>query len=346
MLKRRELHYLPLVGMAFLAAGIAVFRIHVPSTQALTLIGSGLTGVGLGAAVAPALFVAGFSLPAASLQRVFAIVELLRAVAAFLVAPVLAHFAATVGGNPTAGTEIVLWIGLGIAIGGAGIAVLLYALGGARAHTPDLAQVHGRRGRRVVLTAAPRRRPQPPAPSCAGSGAGMTTTTQSANPVRGPIVFAYDGSDLAKLAIAEAGQQLEAGRAALVLTVWQPFDVGFVPAAEVQFDAAQVSEVQRAAELTAAEGAALAQAAGFDARSAEMEGAPTWKGIVDVADEHDSSLIVLGSHGRTGLAGVLIGSVAEAVAAHSRRSVMIVHRREPQDRTSAHAKLGTEKDSA
>ena len=138
VLKTRELHYLPLVGMGFLAAGIAVFRIEVPPSQTLTLIGSGLTGIGLGAAVAPALFVAGFSLPAASLQRVFAIVELLRAVAAFMVAPVFAHFAATVGGNPTAGTEIVLWIGLGIAVSGAVAAVLLYALGGARARTPDL----------------------------------------------------------------------------------------------------------------------------------------------------------------------------------------------------------------
>jgi MFS family permease len=138
VLKKRELHYLPLVGMAFLAAGIAVFRVQVPPTQALTLIGSGLTGIGLGAAVAPALFVAGFSLPAASLQRVFAIVELLRAVAAFMVAPVFAHFAATVGGNPTAGTGIALWIGLGIAISGAAAAVLLYILGRARPRTPDL----------------------------------------------------------------------------------------------------------------------------------------------------------------------------------------------------------------
>jgi MFS family permease len=138
VLKKRELHYLPLVGMAFLAAGIAVFRIQVPATQALTLIGSGLTGIGLGAAVAPALFVAGFSLPAASLQRVFAIVELLRAVAAFMVAPVFAHVAATVGGNPTTGTEIVLWIGLAIAISGGAAAVLLYALGGARPQTPNL----------------------------------------------------------------------------------------------------------------------------------------------------------------------------------------------------------------
>jgi len=140
VISRRELHYLPLVGMAFLAAGIAVFRIQVPPSQALTLIGSGLTGVGLGAAVAPALFVAGFSLPAMNLQRVFAIVELLRAVAAFMVAPVFAHVAVTVGGSPTAGTSIVLWIGLGIAIGGALAAVGLYALGGARARTPDLAR--------------------------------------------------------------------------------------------------------------------------------------------------------------------------------------------------------------
>jgi MFS family permease len=138
VLKKRQLQYLPLVGMAFLAAGIAVFRVQVPPTQALTLIGSALTGIGLGAAVAPALFVAGFSLPAASLQRVFAIVELLRAVAAFMIAPVFAHVAATVGGNSSTGTGIVLWIGLAIAVSGAAAAVLLYALGGARPQTPNL----------------------------------------------------------------------------------------------------------------------------------------------------------------------------------------------------------------
>jgi hypothetical protein len=135
---KRLIHYLPLGGMVFLAAGIAVFRIQLPPTQGLTLIGSGLIGIGLGATVAPALFVAGFSLPSANLQRVFAIVELLRAVAAFMIAPVFAHFAATVGGSPEAGTGIVLWIGLGLAVSGAAIAVALYALGGARPQTPNL----------------------------------------------------------------------------------------------------------------------------------------------------------------------------------------------------------------
>jgi nucleotide-binding universal stress UspA family protein len=143
---------------------------------------------------------------------------------------------------------------------------------------------------------------------------------------RGPIIFAYDGSELAKLAIDEAGRQLAPGRDALALTVWQPFDVGFVPTASLRIDASEISRVREAAEQTAAEGASRAKAAGFDAHGLEVEVSPTWKGIVHVADEHDASLIVLGSHGRTGFAGVLLGSVAEAVAAHSRRSVLIVHR--------------------
>jgi MFS family permease len=138
VIRRRAVHYLPLVGMVFLAAGIAVFRIEVPSSQALTLVGSGLTGIGLGATVAPALFVAGFSLPAANLQRVFAIVELFRAAAAFMVAPIFIHFAEATGGGLDAGTAIALWIGLGLALGGAIIGVVIYILSGARPQAPDL----------------------------------------------------------------------------------------------------------------------------------------------------------------------------------------------------------------
>ncbi|MBV9366314.1 MAG: hypothetical protein JOY89_18920, partial [Solirubrobacterales bacterium] len=138
VMKTRGMHYLPLIGMAFLAAGIAVLRIELPPSQALTLIGAGLTGVGLGASVAPALFVAGFSLPSNNLQRVFAIVELMRAVAAFMIAPLFAHFAVTVGSNPIAGTGIALWIGLGLAVAGGVIPVVLYALGRARPQTPKL----------------------------------------------------------------------------------------------------------------------------------------------------------------------------------------------------------------
>jgi nucleotide-binding universal stress UspA family protein len=151
-------------------------------------------------------------------------------------------------------------------------------------------------------------------------------TAAPPTPDSNPIIFSYDGSELAKAAIEEAGAQLIAGRDALVLTVWETFDVGFVPAGGAEFNAAEALEVKAAAEQTAAEGASLAATAGFHVQSRAVRAAPTWKGIVEFADQHDASLIVLGSHGRTGIASRLLGSVAGAVAVHSRRSVLIVHR--------------------
>src|SRR5580704_5996657 len=119
----------------------------------------------------------------------------------------------------------------------------------------------------------------------------------------GLVLFAYDGSELAGHAITEAVRQLRAGREAVVLTIWEPFNVGFVPVGGAWFDAAGVNEVKAAAEKTASQGASLAEAAGFRAEIMTAEAAPTWKGIIDVADSRDAALIVLGSHGRSGVTG-------------------------------------------
>jgi nucleotide-binding universal stress UspA family protein len=141
----------------------------------------------------------------------------------------------------------------------------------------------------------------------------------------GPVLFAYDGSELAQLAIEQAGHQLAPGRDALVACVWQTGDVGFLPVGGGHFNAAEAGQVRKAAEETAAHGASLAEKAGFRAQSIAIESAPTWKGIVEVADERQASLIVLGSHRRRGLSRHLLGSVAAAVASHSPASVLIVH---------------------
>ena len=142
----------------------------------------------------------------------------------------------------------------------------------------------------------------------------------------GPAIFAYDGSDLAAYAIEQAGRQLAPGREALVVCVWQPADVGFVPVGGQHFDALDASEVRNAAEQTAARGAELAENAGFPSESLAVEASPTWKGIVEVAQSRRASLVVLGSHRRTGIVGHFLGSVAAAVVAHSTGSVLVVHR--------------------
>ena len=143
----------------------------------------------------------------------------------------------------------------------------------------------------------------------------------------GPVLFAYDGSELAQLAIEQAARELVPGREALILCVWQPADVGFVPYGEQHFDAQNATEVEAAAQATAAHGAALAEKAGFRPESLTTRAAPTWKGIVEVAEERGASLIVLGSHRRTGIVGHLLGSVTAAVISHSTISIFVVHQR-------------------
>jgi nucleotide-binding universal stress UspA family protein len=73
-----------------------------------------------------------------------------------------------------------------------------------------------------------------------------------------------------------------------------------------------------------AEGVALANEAGFDAtgRLEESGGSP-WRTLLDVADELDASLIVLGTHGVSGVRAVL-GSVSTAVTHHAKRPLLLV----------------------
>ncbi|BCB76743.1 hypothetical protein GCM10022251_49910 [Phytohabitans flavus] len=139
----RALHYFALVGLLSLIAGVALIVSGVPPNTIRTLIGTGLIGIGLGASVTPALFIAGFTLRNVALQRVFAIIELLRAAAAFLVAPILLYVAATVGSTPAAGVRTALWVCLGVAAGGTLLAFALYVLGGVRPPSPSLQRWFG-----------------------------------------------------------------------------------------------------------------------------------------------------------------------------------------------------------
>jgi nucleotide-binding universal stress UspA family protein len=129
--------------------------------------------------------------------------------------------------------------------------------------------------------------------------------------------------------VVEPGSSLDTwrGAASQPLNLVQRRHVGFVPTNERHFDANQASEVKRAAEETAAHGASLAEKAGFRSQSMAVKAAPTWKGIVETAEEYNASLIVLGSHRRSGLVGHLLGSVAAAVVTHSPSSVLVVHQR-------------------
>jgi nucleotide-binding universal stress UspA family protein len=141
----------------------------------------------------------------------------------------------------------------------------------------------------------------------------------------GAVLFAYDGSDHAKASIREAGRQLGRGRHAFVLSVWQPLAaVPFGGLARIAPPDLEAGFEKEAGDV-AREGAELAQSIGFEATPLTESGEPIWRTIVDAADAHNASIVVIGSHGRTGIGLVLMGSVAAAVARHTDRPVMIVH---------------------
>src|SRR3954451_16525665 len=79
-----------------------------------------------------------FAQASGQIQRVLALVELLRGVAAFLAAPLILHYAETFPGTAAAGIRGAVWICFAIAAGGAVVAVSVFLLGRARLKRPDV----------------------------------------------------------------------------------------------------------------------------------------------------------------------------------------------------------------
>ncbi|MGI8428159.1 MAG: MFS transporter [Solirubrobacteraceae bacterium] len=138
MFRTRFIALFAFAGMIMLSGGAAVLTGVAHGPDALVVVGSGLVGLGVGGSVAPSLFIAGLSLRSSNIQRVFALVELLRGVAAFMIAPILMHLAMSTGGKPGAGIGTAIWVCFGIAAGGGLIAFYVFVLGRAPLSRPDL----------------------------------------------------------------------------------------------------------------------------------------------------------------------------------------------------------------
>jgi MFS family permease len=126
------------VGLLLMAGGGALILGAATGPDALVVVGSGLVGLGTGFSVAPALFITGFSMPSKNLPRIFALIELLRGVAAFLAGPLLLHLAETVGGDPVTGLRTASWIAFGLPLGGAVLVLAIFLLGHGRLQAPDI----------------------------------------------------------------------------------------------------------------------------------------------------------------------------------------------------------------
>ncbi|HWK30309.1 MAG TPA: universal stress protein [Solirubrobacter sp.] len=140
------------------------------------------------------------------------------------------------------------------------------------------------------------------------------------------IVVGTDGSDTAGKAVEEATDLAKAVGAGLCLvSAYEP-----VPQARLREEARQIpADLQwminprEEVDATLAAAADRVRAAGVEVETFAREGDPA-DAILDVAEERDADLIVVGNKGMTGARRFLLGSVPNKVSHHAPCSVLII----------------------
>jgi|SRR5215210_4851954 len=146
------------------------------------------------------------------------------------------------------------------------------------------------------------------------------------------IVFGYDGSEDARRAIAAAAELT--GGPAIVAHVWEPVPGGAAPAVAAPGIAgggmAELADAEREIEAAARalveDGARRAAEAGFDAEPVLIrgEGGSAWRELVNLADQRDGTVIVVGRRGISRLRSALLGSVSDGAVKHAHVPVLVV----------------------
>ena len=142
------------------------------------------------------------------------------------------------------------------------------------------------------------------------------------------ILIPIDGSELAHRAVTHGLSLAKAvGAKVTALTIEASFNVYDVRASkmyQVSGVFAEHAEHAKAHATKILDGvAAEAKAAGVPCETVQMEHDHPFEAIVAAAKERGCDLIVMSSHGRRGLSGVLLGSQANKVVSRSDRSVLI-----------------------
>ncbi|MFU8853995.1 universal stress protein [Micromonospora sp. SL1-18] len=145
-------------------------------------------------------------------------------------------------------------------------------------------------------------------------------------PVDGPVLVGVDGSEPAALAVRLAADEAARRDADLVLVhVRPPEQAGAVPDKAAESAAAGQAE---SAELLAGAAARIrADHPVLPVRERPVRAASPEQALVEASGE--AALVVVGSRGRGGFAGLLLGSVSQALVQHAHCPVLVAHPYEP-----------------
>jgi nucleotide-binding universal stress UspA family protein len=140
------------------------------------------------------------------------------------------------------------------------------------------------------------------------------------------ILIPTDGSDISQQAVSHAFELAKAIKARITLvTVTKPFHI-------VSFEVMQIEESQDSYDSHMVEWArAILESAAVKAtteailvETMHVIGEHPYQCIIDTALERGCDLIVMASHGRGGLAAMVLGSETVKVLTHSKIPVLVV----------------------
>jgi nucleotide-binding universal stress UspA family protein len=140
------------------------------------------------------------------------------------------------------------------------------------------------------------------------------------------IVVGTDGSDTAKLAVREATELAkQTGSALDVVSAYEPVPQSRLRTERMEApdDIAHLVGPREDVDGLLAEAAREVEAAGVKVTTFAREGEPA-DAILDVAEEIDADLIVVGNKGMTGAKRFLLGSVPNKISHHAPCSVLII----------------------
>ena len=141
------------------------------------------------------------------------------------------------------------------------------------------------------------------------------------------ILIATDGSPLSHQAVAH-GVALAKSLGASVVgfhnripfsTIYYGEQLIFPPSTESQYD----RETQKLSEKYLGEIEAHTSRAGVDYKGVDSSMPSTSEEIIRVAEKNECDLIIMASHGRKGIARIMLGSEANLVLTHSTIPVLI-----------------------
>lgn len=133
------------------------------------------------------------------------------------------------------------------------------------------------------------------------------------------ILVAYDGSKFSEAALDQAIDMAKACQSTLYVMHVVDLnveDMALSPGLEAKLEEEARKVLDQAGEKVKQAGLACETIMGYDDQP--------YRPIVEEAKKRKISLIMVGTHGRTGLARVLMGSVSQRIIGHAPCTVMVV----------------------